>query len=377
MTFYAKMDDKKININLSKTAIGDVLQYCKPKEQLVLVRKFGILDKKWIPLQRIGRDYNLTRERVRQIESQALMRFRRLMINNARYIDFIESAKKVLDSFGWLMPQEDLVNEMANKKESDFSLEEMRLILISDFDITYIKRNKFLDKCFYLDNLFEDLLTNIAIYIKDFFTKSWKSENLYDFLDIVKNEFVKKYPEIEYLKNELFYMNFLKVVRWVMVFDNRVWLDTFQDVNLKTIKLKMLYTMRKIAKPLHYLDFPEKILSFFPEKKSVNMNTIHNELVKNNDIFINTWLGMYWLTERWFKWWTVLSIVFRIIKKSERPISIKEIAREVLKEKMVSPNTITLTLQKYKQIFERVDKWVYKLTKKAHSLTEEDIKEMK
>jgi len=37
-------------------------------------------------------------------------------------------------------------------------------------------------------------------------------------------------------------------------------------------------------------------------------------------------------------------------------MSIKEIAKEVLKEKMVSPNTIVLTLQKYKEIFVRIDK---------------------
>jgi hypothetical protein len=30
-----------------------------------------------------------------------------------------------------------------------------------------------------------------------------------------------------------------------------------------------------------------------------------------------------------------------------------------LKEKMVSPNTIVLTLQKYKDIFIRVWKWLY------------------
>jgi hypothetical protein len=30
-----------------------------------------------------------------------------------------------------------------------------------------------------------------------------------------------------------------------------------------------------------------------------------------------------------------------------------------LKEKMVSPNTIVLTLQKYKEVFKRTDKWVY------------------
>jgi hypothetical protein len=34
-----------------------------------------------------------------------------------------------------------------------------------------------------------------------------------------------------------------------------------------------------------------------------------------------------------------------------------------LKEKMISPNTIVLTLQKYKKIFERVDKWIYQMKK--------------
>jgi len=40
---------------------------------------------------------------------------------------------------------------------------------------------------------------------------------------------------------------------------------------------------------------------------------------------------------------------------------IKDIQKEVLKEKMISPNTIVLTLQKYKSLFERVDKGVYQL----------------
>jgi hypothetical protein len=38
----------------------------------------------------------------------------------------------------------------------------------------------------------------------------------------------------------------------------------------------------------------------------------------------------------------------------------------MLKEKMVSPNTVMLNLQKYKDLFKRVEKWVYELiTKKS------------
>jgi hypothetical protein len=35
----------------------------------------------------------------------------------------------------------------------------------------------------------------------------------------------------------------------------------------------------------------------------------------------------------------------------------------MLKEKMVSPNTVMLNLQKYKDLFVRMEKWVYQLIK--------------
>jgi hypothetical protein len=37
----------------------------------------------------------------------------------------------------------------------------------------------------------------------------------------------------------------------------------------------------------------------------------------------------------------------------------KELTREVLREKMVSPNTVILNLQKFKDDFQRVDKGTY------------------
>jgi sulfur transfer complex TusBCD TusB component (DsrH family) len=40
MTFATKMDDKKLKVDLNKTNLKDVLQYCKPKEQVVLMKKF-------------------------------------------------------------------------------------------------------------------------------------------------------------------------------------------------------------------------------------------------------------------------------------------------------------------------------------------------
>lgn len=56
-------------------------------------------------------------------------------------------------------------------------------------------------------------------------------------------------------------------------------------------------------------------------------------------------------------------------------MSVKEISKELLKEKMVSPNTILLNLQKYKELFERTDKGVYQLKKEFINKSENEIKE--
>ena len=357
------MDDKKIKVDIESTNLKDILQYCKAKEQLVLVKKFGLLTWKEVPLQRIGADYNMTRERVRQIETQALMRFRRLIVGNDKYVKVLEEAKKILDTHGGLLSEEDLIKKIVNKNMFKFSSQELKLILVSDFDINYLKRNKLLYKSFYKDPLFEDLLTKMTMRTTNYFEKKKESEDVYEFIEKMKNEFALKHANVEFLQNALFYMNFFQVIRWIKVFDGKVGLMAFTDVWPKTIKLKIVYVMKKLNKPVHFQELPAKIIEWFPSK-AVKVTTIHNELVKNNQTFVNIGLGLYALREWGYEGGLVKDIIIRIFNKYNRPMSVKEISKELLKEKMVSPNTVLLNLQKFKEEFRRVDKWIYELADK-------------
>ena len=362
MTFKVKMDDNKINVDIEKTNVKDVLKYCKPKEQLVLLKKYGLDGGKQTPLQRIWAEYGLTRERVRQIEGQGLMRFRRIIIWNENYLRVLEEAKKILDMNGGFLQEEDLVSKIINKWLFKFTKQELKLILVSDFDIYYLKRNKKVRDSFYIEPFFEDVINEIASYTLDYFNKQWKSSDLYEFIEQLKEKFWKKYEEISYLQTNVFYINFFKSVIGLSVFDWKIWLDEFTEVNPKTIKQKVVYTLRRINKPLHYNEIATKVIEWF-EWKPIKVNTIHNELVKNSDIFVNLGLWIYWLKEWGYEWGTVKDILERVFKKANRPMNIKEITKEVVKEKMISPNTIVLTLQKHRDIFERVEKWTYRLRK--------------
>ena len=203
MNFHVKMDDKKIKVDIESTNLKDILIYCKPKERLVLMKKFGLNGEKWVPLQRIWKEYNLTRERIRQIETQALMRFRRLIVWNQTYMEVLQEAKKILDAQWGFLVEDSLVSKLVNKNMFKFTRQELKLILISDFDVSYLKRNKFIYKSFYLEPLYEDLLTKMTLYVQDYFQKRWSSQDVYEFIWYLKENFSKDFKEIAYLKSSV------------------------------------------------------------------------------------------------------------------------------------------------------------------------------
>jgi len=53
-----------------------VLSTLTPKEEKVLRMRFGIGEKAEHTLEKVGQDYNLTRERIRQIEEKALQKMK-------------------------------------------------------------------------------------------------------------------------------------------------------------------------------------------------------------------------------------------------------------------------------------------------------------
>ena len=54
----------------------DVLGTLTPREEKVLKLRFGVEDGRTRTLEEVGREFNVTRERIRQIEAKALRKLR-------------------------------------------------------------------------------------------------------------------------------------------------------------------------------------------------------------------------------------------------------------------------------------------------------------
>ena len=59
-----------------KEQLWGVLETLTPREQMVLRLRFGLDDGRQRTLEEVGKEFNVTRERIRQIEAKALRKLR-------------------------------------------------------------------------------------------------------------------------------------------------------------------------------------------------------------------------------------------------------------------------------------------------------------
>jgi len=64
------------NKQLIKESIHEMLQYLSPRERKIIELRFGLKDGVGHTLEEVGKKFNVTRERIRQIEAKVLQKLR-------------------------------------------------------------------------------------------------------------------------------------------------------------------------------------------------------------------------------------------------------------------------------------------------------------
>ncbi len=61
---------------LARSDLGKLLEFLNPREREILALRFGLDGDQPLTLDEVGRQFNVTRERIRQIEAKALTKLR-------------------------------------------------------------------------------------------------------------------------------------------------------------------------------------------------------------------------------------------------------------------------------------------------------------
>lgn len=323
------------------------------KEQTIVTRRFALDNKPKSTLDRIGKDFAVTRERIRQIESIALSKLRRT-VPSTKLSLVNKLAKAVLEKAGGVMLETDLVAAILNQIHTSSPIDGaiIRLSLAVDQELAQNERSGDLKPAWRFTAIPMDMVKKVA----DAAYKTLKKRNkVVDAMEVAKevqkmNLFRDVQPKIEMVISALAIDSRLKQTEagWGLM--------EWRSINPKSIRDKAEIVLRKIARPMHFVEIANEIAKLQFNKKVVTVQAVHNELIRY-DQFVLVGRGLYALKEWGYQPGTVADVITAILKKSG-PMSKRDIVEAVQKQRDVKVGTISLNLQKYPQ-FARVGRAVY------------------
>lgn len=363
------------SINFQKFFLT-LLNFLSEREQEVLKKRYQLTTdlNDTCTLKEIGDFYGITRERVRQIEKEAIGKIKEASVE--RYQESLNKVKSDLiiyiEKKGGVVVQDDLIRE--------------HVLVNYDFDILHL--NSYL---FTVENLIDDVKRShenddfytfwhvnhfdydkIEDFVKrviqkiDVHQKLLSDDELFKMIETeVINEADKEYIDLVIKKHEnLNYSDFINSILTITkkiernIFNN--WgLTHWVEVKPKKLSDKINLVFKYKNKPLHFREITEYINQANFSEKNICAATVHNELIAN-DNFVLIGRGIYAPKEWGYMSGTVSDIITNILRQSARPLSREEIYNQVLKQRKVNQSTIYLALIN-KSKFEKLDNGLFKL----------------
>ncbi|MFC1655267.1 sigma factor-like helix-turn-helix DNA-binding protein [Patescibacteria group bacterium] len=338
--------------------VQDLLILLSQKEKHVIKRRFNLDNTYRATLEEIGKEFNVTRERIRQIEKNALTKLQR-NVGNTDLNALNEFIKEILKEKGGVMTEENLfaaLFNILNKNDVEINKNAINLSLTLDKELQRTPNTINYQPYIKYADIDHSHIKNITEKTIDILSKKSDVHTHSKIFDELRKHF-----------KELDHSNLPQVIS-VFTLDKRlkpveggIGLASWRHINPKTLRDKIYYVLNKNKKPLHFVEIVNKITELRFDNKRINLQAVHNELIRH-DQFVLVGRGIYALKEWGYKEGTVADIIQGILKDG-KAMSQENIIKEVMKQRQVKKITIILNL-KNKPQFERIGREQYKLKKK-------------
>ncbi len=331
--------------------LEDFLLLLSEKERFVVQRRFNLDEKTRATLEEVGQHYQVTRERIRQIEGNALQKLRRNVENTSLHA-INEKVLALLKEAGGVLREDFLLSKIL-KENSGFRASAIVLVVSLDKRFERLPNTIQYHPYICLREITADKIDALMKQSLLLLRKTKDTLSIQQILNLLKEN-----NSESYLNSELLLSLYQIHKSFKLVGDNKVGLLEWSHINPRTLRDKIFYVLRQQGKPMHFMDISNQIIQQKFDGKRINLQAVHNELIRCED-FILIGRGIYALSEWGYSSGTVSDVIASILKEKS-PLSQEEIIDEVFKRRQVKPITIILNLKNGKR-FTRVGRKQYAL----------------
>jgi len=306
----------------------------KDRASDVIFNRFGLNDlgeKK--TLEEIGKKYNITRERVRQIEDAALIFIKKSSAYKAEQAIFDE-LKQLLHRLGSIVAEHELLPYISKDKATQNHIN--FFLTLGD---AFRKHRE--DNHFYTRYSIDDEMTEkVHDSLKKLYA-SLSDEDLVPETEMIK-KFLDHMKELsEEYKSEEIARRWLSISKTVAKNPLGEWgKASSPNIRVRGVKDYAYLVMRKNGSPMHFREVADSISKTFDKK--IHYATCHNELIKDPR-FVLVGRGMYALAEWGYKKGIAREVIMDILKR-EGPLGKEDVVQKVNKERYFKKNTILVNL---------------------------------
>jgi len=362
----------------SRVILDTLFSVLREKERDVLSQRFGLKNNKKVTLESIGSSYNLTRERIRQIENTAINKIRK----HEEFDKYTASLRHVINSLleehGAIIEHQYLIDNLSHLSdlangEQDVNLDVLRnryafilaKLLSDEFD--HVKENEHYDNLWKLKFASVDHLEELLKFLLDKLNELkqvLKTENIIALLK--DSEVYNKHQDKLQVSNNFDISNVIKSKNFTeqadIINENKAlysllrssknlkqnkygyWgINNWPEITPKTINHKIYLIMKNQERPLHFKNIADEINNINFDRKKANSATVHNELILD-DKYILIGRGIYALKEWGYDNGTVSDVVKQVLLEAGRSLTKNEITQRVLEKRQVKEATINLAL---------------------------------
>lgn len=325
------------------TTINNLISDLKPRQKEVLNGRFGLVDGEKKTLASLGEEYGITRERVRQIEEEALKMAQERLRKERASEEILNSITSHLNNLGGLR-RDDLFIPEIKIILKDNNLHHWHLRFISEISgqPLYYPDDADFHNFWYLDEKNIGIVNRLVLRLEKLIINKKEDLVVHQKFDTYFIKAARSYNIPDFIG-----LNYISISRKFNINPFGDWgLSDWEEINPKTVREKAYLILKKQSEPLHFREIAETINKTGFAGRLAHPQTVHNELIKDPR-FVLVGRGIYGLSEHGFKPGIAREIISQILKE-EGPLSLEKIIDLVQKQRFLKNNTIILNLQNKK-----------------------------